>query len=64
MTSTPPGVAIPQTPKDDAVLMEVVKWALAGHISEAGVTVEAGQAIRAAASGVLASDSNQEKNHG
>lgn len=36
----------------DAVLAEVVKWALAGHITEAGVTVEAGQAIRAAASGV------------
>jgi hypothetical protein len=32
----------------DTVLSEVVKWALAGHITEAGVTVEAGQAIRAA----------------
>lgn len=36
----------------DAVLTEVVKWALAGHNSEAGVTVEAGKAIRAAVSGV------------
>lgn len=34
-----------------AVLAEVVKWALAGHIGEAGVTVEACKAIRDIASG-------------
>lgn len=44
----------------DAVLAEVAKWALAGHISDIGVTVEAGEAIRAVACGVTASSIPQD----
>jgi hypothetical protein len=46
MSHTAPAPATP-----DAVLDEVLKWALAGHISDYGITSEAGVAIRAAAAG-------------
>lgn len=45
----------------DAVLAEVVKWALDGHISELGVSVAACKAIRTVADGVLPSSSDQPK---
>ena len=45
----------PVPPKRD-VISVVAEWAIAGHISEAGVTGEACQAIRAAVAGELAAE--------
>ncbi len=48
----------PDVPKRE-VLLTVVDWALAGHISERGVTCEAGDAIRAAVSAELKAEREQ-----